>query len=118
MRLYILLGILGLSLLMLILQLIALEEFLYWRWWWFDLLMHFLGGVLIGGIALVVSDVWKTPKAITFIVLLILIGVGWEVFERFFGLYKEAGYLLDTFIDLIMDTIGAFVVYSVVKLWK
>jgi VanZ family protein len=113
-----LLSIFFLALIIAVLQQIALAEFLYWRWWWFDVLMHFLGGVLIGGLALLVSDVLKTPRTLTFIVLLIGIGVGWEIFERLNGLYQEAGYVVDTVTDLIMDTIGALVVYSGVKLWK
>ena len=39
-----------------------------------------------------------------------MIGVGWEIFER--GLGESEGYLLDTFIDVISDTIGNRVVCS------
>ena len=30
----------------------ALSFFLYWKFWWFDIMMHFLGGLWIGGIVL------------------------------------------------------------------
>lgn len=118
MRLRLLLGILILSGIIFVLQDIALAEFLYWRWWWFDILMHFLGGVLVGALALFVSDLFKTPFTLTFVIFLVGIGVGWEVFERMFGLYNAIGYWEDTILDLIMDTIGALIVYAGVKLWK
>src|SRR5688572_29626513 len=34
--------------LILILDLFALEYYLYWMLWWYDIMMHFLGGVIIG----------------------------------------------------------------------
>jgi uncharacterized membrane protein YjdF len=113
-----LLSVLALALVMLLLQHIALAEFLYWKWWWFDNVMHFLGGVLIGGIALVTSDILKTPRLLTFLVALLGIGIGWEVFEWSFGLYDGAWDAVDTSTDLIMDTLGALMVYSGIKLWK
>lgn len=118
MRLQLLIGILLLASTLLLLQHIALAEFLYWRWWWFDILMHFLGGVLIGGLALVTSMTFGINRAFTFVVLFFAIGVGWEIFERTFGLYRAYGYFGDTLLDLLMDALGAAVVYSAIKLWK
>lgn len=118
MRIKVLFSILALALVIFLLQHIALAEFLYWKWWWFDNLMHFLGGILIGGIAFVASDVLKTPRALTFIVALLGIGIGWEIFELGFGLYDGAWDVVDTSTDLLMDTLGALMVYSGIKLWE
>lgn len=118
MRLKILLSLLILSGAIFILQDLALQEYLYWRWWWFDILMHFLGGILIGGIALIVSEFTKLPLLPVTVVALIGIGIGWELFEWVFELYDTAWDPVDTSIDLIMDTLGAFLVYGGIKLWK
>ena len=118
MRIYALIGILILASLLAFLQQVALAEYLYWRWWWFDILMHFLGGILVGGIGVVIANVLKTPVLPTLLVTLVVIGIGWEVFEYAFGLYDGGWDLVDTSIDLIMDTLGALLVYSGIKLWK
>jgi len=118
MRIRLLLSTLVLAAVIALLQKIALAEFLYWKWWWFDVLMHFLGGVLVGGIGLIASDFLKTPRVLTLIIALLGIGIGWEVFEWMFGLYDGAWDPVDTFTDLIMDTLGVLVVYSGIKIWK
>lgn len=118
MRLHILLGTLVVATSIAVLHQLALEHFLYWKLWWFDVLLHFLGGVLIGGIAFVFSDVYKTPRLLTLILILLIVGIGWEVFEWIFKLYDGAWDPVDTAIDLAMDTLGAFLVYSGIKVWK
>ncbi len=45
-----------------------------------DKLMHFLGGLLIAGVAIRYFRVSKVSA----LILLILLGVGWEIFEVFF----------------------------------
>jgi len=118
MRMKMLITVLILALMISILQDIALAEFLYWKWWWFDIFMHFLGGMMIGGIGFIISDRLGVSFAATLLVTLIGIGIGWEVFEWMFGLYDGAWDGVDTSIDLIMDTLGALVVYSGIKIWK
>lgn len=118
MRLVSLLGILGLVSVLALLQLIALEEFLYWQFWWFDLVMHFIGGLIIGGIALfITSYILSDPKYTFpfFLFVLVVVGVGWELLELSTGMFREDNYTLDTSIDLLMDTLGAVVVYGTVR---
>lgn len=116
MRLRYLLLIAALSAVIAGLQFIALSEFLYWRFWWFDMVMHFLGGMLIAGIALFSAIfVLKTKQLfLVWLLGLVSIGIGWEVFELLTGMYRAENYVLDTSIDLLMDTFGALAVYSVV----
>lgn len=90
------------------LHLSALYFFWYWSIWWFDILVHFLGGVWIGGMALLIfflgksdTKLLKTSSAyILSVVAVLVIGVLWEVFE----------FSLDTFIIFqtndISDTIS------------
>jgi glycopeptide antibiotics resistance protein len=95
---------LGASALVLYLHLIGMEHFLYWRFWWYDVLLHFLGGVAITSFLFIFTQSWKKALAGLF-----LIAIGWEIFEYVLHIAVRAGddYTLDTIKDLIMDTIGA-----------
>jgi len=77
-------------------HLLALYFFWYWSIWWFDILLHFLGGVWVGGTALLILFLSKsdtrplktfTAYLISFLAVLV-IGTLWELFE----------FSLDTFI--------------------
>lgn len=79
--------------------------------------MHYLGGVTS---AVCVSAFLLHRRDRTFIFLLTLIFIGWEVFEFVFGVAHKANYPLDTVIDLILDTLGALTVYAIARktLWR
>ena len=119
MRKNVLIFILFLAGLVAILNYVAIDNFLYWRFWWFDILMHFLGGLLIGLMSLwayFYSDFFKNSKVEKNILIIIslisvwFIGVGWEIFEILIEPeYFKEGYILDTILDLVMDTLGAIV---------
>lgn len=93
--------------------------YLYWTISWFDTMMHFLGGVSLGILSLwtlYASGIFKrlTPNQaraiITAIMIVLAIGVGWEIFENLNGLTQSTeGYKLDTIHDLLADTLGALV---------
>lgn len=98
-------------------HIIGMYLYLYWSYWWFDILTHFLGG-LSGGLAvywvLFCSGLfWKKPVNFFVMMLftvacLLVAGVAWEVFEYVYDIADASeGYLLDTSIDLIMDILGA-----------
>lgn len=86
--------------------------------WWYDIMMHMLGGI---GIAL--SAYWflktisknKIDKniGIKIIVLTIVAGLLWEGIEAYYDIasapFGSRAYYLDTFKDLIDDTIGGFI---------
>ena len=121
-RLIALLGLLLLSFSIALLHELALAEFLYWRWLWFDLVMHTLGGMLIGSIAVLISTYtepspYSRHRFLTFLVLLIGISAGWELLEWKSGIYESNAYVLDTALDLLANTIGASLVYFTAT-WK
>lgn len=95
----------------------ALRFYLYWSIWWFDILLHFLGGAWVSALTLwciFYSNFWheeRHPIRVTLIVTLI-VGVLWEVYEYVFGVAMAAHetYILDTAIDLVMDSVGALTV--------
>ncbi len=111
-RFALLIVILALAALVLYLHVTALENFWYWKFSWFDTVMHFLGGVIVSGCAVWVWSIEK-PLGSLFHTLLVtaaailLVGIGWEIFEVGTGVQMmDVGYPLDTALDLVMDTLG------------
>jgi len=111
----------------LILHLLALNLFLYWTVEWFDILMHFLGGLFIGifsSYVLFGSGLFKIKShaVILFIVVMasvLVVGLTWELWELFAGLSSVLRDQFDTVLDLVMDTLGGLVAFYYVKkkLW-
>ncbi|MCR6650095.1 MAG: hypothetical protein NVV73_00740 [Cellvibrionaceae bacterium] len=103
----------------------------YTRFWWWDIVLHTSSGFLLGIVGFllvhVLNEIEKIgmqlkPGFVAFFAFLFAVGLGalWEIFEfsmdTFFGtnmqkpmLHDPSG-LLDTMVDLIVDTIGALVI--------
>lgn len=111
------------ALLTAILHYVALVNFLYWNVDWFDIMMHFLGGVTMAYLALFVfftsnylphfakhrDNLWL----VFFVVMAFtaVIGLGWELWEIFYGMTDIFSDKFDTILDLIMDILGAGAVF-------
>lgn len=100
--------------------------YFYWTLWWYDVIMHFLAGVT-GGLAtywmlfqsnlFFKSEVSKKMAIGIVLVIMMCVGVAWEVFEYTNGITdSQEGYALDTFNDLVLDGCGA--VFAVLIIWK
>ncbi len=102
-----------------VLHVMASLFYFYWDIWWFDSVMHFLGGLSLGFFFLWVwlsSGVFeirvpsKREAFLTSLIFVMVVGIGWEVFEYVHGLTQSTeAYPLDTFHDLVSDFIGATV---------
>ena len=108
-------GVLILSVGIALLHKAAITHYFYWIYWWFDILMHFLGGLLIGLGALWLwyfsrwCGVHTIKKGKLFWIGIgsaIIVGVGWEVFELWAGIAITEDLYADTALDLVMDTLG------------
>ena len=104
------------------LQFTAISFHLYWTFWWYDIILHFLGGIFVGLLIL-----WfrffsgyfgvhqHTSEVSTFFFIVIatlIVGVGWEAFERALGqTWSVEGYYVDTILDVIFDLIGSVVAF-------
>ncbi len=99
------------------LQNAALADFWYWRYPWFDLPMHYLGGLAVSALLIAFLERHK-PRA--FMLLFALVIIGWEVFEYVFGIPREENYALDTVLDLIIGSLGALTMYIAARfsLWR
>ena len=108
---------------------IALVYSLYWAVSWFDIPMHFLGGFVIGILALYVfytSGYIKFPsdhQIIIFSVVIaavLIVGLTWELWELFSGLSDVLEDQADTILDVVMDFLGAIAAYYYgrKKIWR
>ena len=79
--------------------------------------MHYLGGITLAVFSAALL-MHHRPRA--FVGLLVVLFIGWEIFEYVFGIQRESNYPLDTVIDLVMDTLGALTVYVIGRLtvWR
>src|SRR4051812_36277786 len=97
--------------------------YFYWYWTlpWFDNVSHFLGGLSLGFFFLWiwyasgifgVSTPSKREAFATALIFVILVGIGWEVFEYVYGIANPSvgqTYMQDTFCDVCADIVGASV---------
>ena len=100
-----------------ILQFFAIANYLYWRFVWFDVPMHFLGGVSIAVFFVAVSIHFR-PRL--FLLFCTTVFIGWEIFEYVAGFPRETNFVFDTALDLLMDTLGAVLVYAIARktIWR
>ena len=117
MRIWWLVLALVLSVLLFTANYIAMVDYLYWRFVWIDVPIHFFGGLTIGVFVAAFLNAWR-PRLFTLLITSAL--VGWELFEYFFGIPREANYVFDTALDVLMGTLGAVVVYlyARISLWR
>jgi hypothetical protein len=114
--------------LMAIIHVIASKFILYWTVGWFDNVVHFMGGFSTGLFALWIyylSGIFhpnvptKKQIIIKSFLFVLVIGVGWEIFEYMNGLTQSTeGYPLDTFHDLVSDLAGALIAGDVASYKK
>ncbi|MFA5996973.1 MAG: hypothetical protein WC791_00630 [Candidatus Paceibacterota bacterium] len=98
----------------------------YWIYRWFDMPMHFAGGVWLGGMAIWYFYFRKGLEPHTLLPILTVsifvafgIGLLWEVFEAVVSLFT-VGYMndiLDTLGDLLFDILGGTTMAVLVWWW-
>lgn len=110
-----LLEVAGLAIVIALLHYLALTFSLYWTVWWFDIVMHFLGGFFVAAFSLYLVFVMRLIKmpvedrvmfAFVAIGAVVVIGLGWELWELLTGLTLVLRDTADTLLDLLMDIIG------------
>ncbi len=90
----------------------------YYTIWWFDMLMHFTGGVWLGLVLIWFLNKRGSSLYLDFALIgkviawVLLIGLLWEVFEFYFINYVAGNGFdkLDTLSDLLFDLSGGFLV--------
>ncbi len=110
--------ILGLSLALLVstLDYIAVIFYLYWTTIWYDIPMHFLGGLTIGILGVLVLRLEERSRKsfAQLLVFVMSVGIAWEIFEYLIGAtYAIEGRMADITVDLILDAVGAAAAYFI-----
>lgn len=95
----------------------ALATYLYWYYVWLDVPVHLLGGLTL---AMVFIGIETRFRPIAFVLFMIAVIVGWEVFEFFIGTPQEANFIFDTSLDILMGALGAVLAYLLARftLWR
>ena len=94
----------------------AMVASLYWYLWWFDVVMHFWGGILISlGVHSLAtfSRFHFKPTLVTLLFVLAFATVTWEIFEFTVGLWQPETYVVDTIQDIILGFTGGLLAHVV-----
>ena len=85
----------------------ALSVDLYWHYPLLNRAIHCAGGVWVA-----LATVWlfafqsRPIRILPILTSVLLVSIGWEIFEVAIGMTYEKNYAYDTTLDLCMDTIG------------
>lgn len=93
---------------------LAVRTSLYWYYSWFDIVMHFWGGILVvlGVYALCsLKHIPLKPSQVLIFATLFFAMISWEFFEWQAGLFDPHTYIADTFKDLVVGFLGGLVGY-------
>jgi hypothetical protein len=90
---------------------------LYAVFWWWDVMTHFLGGIVIGFlVGALLSRFKSVPVGTKFVLaagIAMVVFLGWEFYEiivnKFIPLYRFD--IIDTTHDVVNDSLGATVAY-------
>ena len=97
---------------------VASAFYLYWTVWWYDVMMHFLGGVTLGCFALYFMPKISKKTLIAAFSIVMIVSGAWEVFEYVTDIspaQEGANYAADTTQDLVLDAVGSGLVMLYVK---
>lgn len=101
---------------------LATQLFLYWQFIWFDIPMHFLGGVVVALGVFTLRDLRIIPNGwlhlVSVLAFVLCMALVWEVFEFMIGTPVEDSFYIDTAIDLLMGLSGGYLGYAVGKLLR
>lgn len=95
---------------MFVADLVARKFYLYYSIWYFDIIMHALGGIWLGSFFVYVFSRKNKifPSALKVILSVLSVGLLWEIFEFITNSYIGGGvfHIVDTSSDLFFDLVG------------
>lgn len=111
---------------LLFLHIYGMSHHLYMAFWYYDILTHFLAGIsvalsiycvaIIFNIQIIKNNLW------TIVLLSLGAGIAWELLEIDYDITGNklwtVPYYLDSFYDLVNDTLGAALIWLIIKFKK
>lgn len=95
-----------------VLNYLAMEFHWYSSIWYFDMSMHFLGGLWLGLISIYLFSLENTSfhSILKIFFMVLFIGIGWEIFEILIDKFitQNSFNFADTISDLFFDFVGGF----------
>lgn len=93
------------------LHILGTALFLYWAFWWYDILVHFLASMWLGLLASWTSLIWGVQPRMWFVLgCVLVVSLGWELFEFGIGATQWSTFFratsLDTALDVVVNVIG------------
>jgi len=94
-----------------LINLVALKFYWYYSIWYFDMIMHFLGGFWLGLILFWVFSIQEVSLKLIFkmILCVLLVSISWEIFEMIVGriiIQNSLNTMLDSISDIYFDLAG------------
>jgi fatty-acid desaturase len=99
-------------------HMVATAGSLYWYYWWFDIMMNFWGGLLLGlGVHALcrLKSVPVRPTLSAVVATITAAAVSWELFEWFTDLYNPTQYALDTTQDVLLGFGGGLLAHFILS---
>jgi hypothetical protein len=106
--------------LFLVVEYVSVYFDLFWYFWWLDIVMHTYGGALIVTSWFMVKALGAFPKLVgdhdrRSLLILILVIIGWELYEYQFRLITPVDYALDTGLDLAIGFAGGLASFLIFR---
>jgi fatty-acid desaturase len=101
-----------------VVHLVATAGSLYWYYWWFDIMMHSWGGMLLGLGVHALCRLKSVPLRPTLSLVLGMItaaAITWELFEWITGLYNPVSYVADTALDVVLAFGGGLLAHFTLR---
>jgi len=101
-----------------VLHLLATAGYLYWYYWWLDMVMHFYGGILLGLGVHALCRLKSVPLVPTFTLVfgvIMFAAISWELFEWTTGLSNPISYTLDTMQDVVLAFGGGLLAHFILS---
>jgi hypothetical protein len=96
-----------------VIHVIAIELYLYWHFFWFDIFMHLFGGAVVALGLHTLADLRIIKRALlttaTVLFGVFVVASIWEAFEITAGVPIESDFVLDTVSDLLVGLCGAYI---------
>lgn len=99
-------------------HILALQFYLYWQFPWFDVPMHFLGGIVVAlGVFTAYDFRLPLPKRwlrlFPVVAAVLMVALAWEYYEILIGIPIEENHKIDTAIDLVLGVLGGLMGYFI-----